>query len=169
MLHDGMQPTPLLAWSIRGLGAAAGVVVTASHNPPADNGYKVFLETGSQIVSPVDEEISAEIEQVDPLTVELAPEDHPLIDHLDSSWSDSYVAAAPGVRLRPDVTGVRVAYSAMHGVGGELIARCFEAAGFDAPIPVPEQQEPDGTFPDGRVPQPGGAGCDGPAARTGRT
>ena len=154
MLHQGVQPTPLLAWSIRGLDAAAGVVVTASHNPPADNGYKVFLATGSQIVSPVDAEISAEIEQVDPLDVELAGPEDPLIERLGSSWSEAYVASVPSVRLRPEVSGVRVAYSAMHGVGGELIGRAFEAAGFDAPIPVPEQQEPDPSFPTVSFPNP---------------
>ncbi len=154
MLHQGVQPTPLLAWSIRGLDAAAGVVVTASHNPPADNGYKVFLATGSQIVSPVDAEISAEIEQVDPLDVELASAEDPLIERLGSSWSEAYVASVPSVRLRPEVPGVRVAYSAMHGVGGELIGRAFEAAGFDVPVPVPEQQEPDPTFPTVSFPNP---------------
>ena len=79
MLHPGVQPTPVLAWSITELSAAAGVVVTASHNPPADNGYKVFLETGSQIVSPIDAAIAERIGQVDPLAVELAPEDLSLI------------------------------------------------------------------------------------------
>ena len=84
MLHPGVQPTPVLAWSITGLDAAAGVVVTASHNPPADNGYKVFLETGSQIVSPVDTEISDRIDLVDPLAVEIAREDDHLIRRLDN-------------------------------------------------------------------------------------
>ncbi|MEM9038781.1 MAG: phospho-sugar mutase [Actinomycetota bacterium] len=153
-LHPGLTPTPVLAWSITGLDAAAGVVVTASHNPPADNGYKVFLETGSQIVAPTDEEISAQIETVDPLAVELAQEDDHLIRHLDHSWSEAYVAAVPEVRLRPDVPGVPVAYSAMHGVGGETVELAFAAAGFDPPIVVPEQHQPDGTFPTVAFPNP---------------
>ena len=147
MLHPGVQATPVLAWSITGLDAAAGVVVTASHNPPADNGYKVFLDTGSQIVSPVDSQIAGRIDLVDPLAVPLAPEDHELIERLDRSWQEAYVADVPRVRLRPDVPGVPVAYTAMHGVGGETIEMAFKASGFDAPIPVESQHQPDGSFP----------------------
>jgi phosphomannomutase len=154
MLHPGVQPTPVLAWSITGLEAAAGVVVTASHNPPADNGYKVYLESGSQIVSPIDTEISACIERFDPLSVELAPADHPLIERFDETWVDRYVEFVPSVRLRPEVGGVPVAYTAMHGVGGAVVLRAFEAAGFDPPFVVAEQQEPDGTFPTVAFPNP---------------
>jgi phosphomannomutase len=154
MLHPGVQPTPVLAWSITGMNAAAGVVVTASHNPPADNGYKVYLETGSQIVSPIDTDIADRIGQFDPLTVELAPADHPLIEHLDDSWVDRYVEFVPSVRLRPDVAGVAVAYTAMHGVGGAVVLRAFEAAGLPEPFVVAAQQEPDGAFPTVSFPNP---------------
>ena len=154
MLHPGTQPTPVLAWSITGLDAAAGVVVTASHNPPADNGYKVFLETGSQIVTPVDTEIADRIGRLDPLDVPIAAEDDPLISWLDSSWNEAYVADAPRVRLRPEVAGVPIAYTAMHGVGGDTVAAAFIASGFEAPIVVPEQQAPDGTFPTVSFPNP---------------
>ncbi|NND76174.1 MAG: phospho-sugar mutase [Ilumatobacter sp.] len=154
MLHPGVQPTPVLAWSISGLGAAAGVVVTASHNPPADNGYKVFLDTGSQIVSPVDTDISERIGRFDPLSVPLAAEDDHLIAWLDDSWSEAYVAAAPLVRLRPEVSGVPVAYTAMHGVGGDTLVQAFIASGFEAPTVVAAQHEPDGTFPTVAFPNP---------------
>lgn len=154
MLHPGLTPTPVLAWSITGLGAAAGVVVTASHNPPADNGYKVFLETGAQIVSPIDTEISERIGAVDPLDVAIATEDDHLIRRLDLSWQEAYVASVPQVRLRPDVPGVPVAYTAMHGVGAETIEMAFIAAGFEAPIPVVEQHQPDGSFPTVSFPNP---------------
>jgi phosphomannomutase len=154
MLHPGVQPTPVLAWSITGAGAAAGVVVTASHNPPADNGYKVYLETGSQIVSPIDTDIAARIARFDPLTVELAAADHPLIERLDDEWVDRYLDFVPSVRLRPDVAGVPVAYTAMHGVGGAVVLRAFEAAGLPEPFVVAAQQEPDGTFPTVAFPNP---------------
>ncbi len=154
MLHPGVQPTPVLAWSITGLDAAAGVVVTASHNPPADNGYKVFLAVGSQIVDPVDRQISACIDRFDPLTVPLADDDDPLITYLDSTWVDAYIESVPGVRFRPDVPGVAVAYTAMHGVGGAAIERAFVAAGFDVPTVVAEQHQPDGSFPTVAFPNP---------------
>jgi phosphomannomutase len=154
MLHPGVQPTPVLAWSITGMNAAAGVVVTASHNPPADNGYKVYLQTGSQIVSPIDSDIADRIGQFDPLTVELAPADHPLIEHLDESWVDRYVEFVPSVRLRSDVPGVAVAYTAMHGVGGAVVLRAFDAAGLPEPFVVAAQQQPDGTFPTVSFPNP---------------
>ena len=154
MLHPGLTPTPVLAWSITGLDAAAGVVVTASHNPPADNGYKVFLETGGQIVSPVDADISERIGAFDPLDVAIAGEDDHLIQHLDLSWQEAYVASVPRVRLRPEVAGVPVAYTAMHGVGGETTEMAFVASGFDAPIPVVEQHLPDGSFPTVSFPNP---------------
>ena len=154
MLHPGVQPTPVLSWSITGIGAAAGVVVTASHNPPADNGYKVFLATGSQIVDPVDRQISECIDRFDPLAIALSAEDDPHITYLDEGWVDAYVAAIPAVRLRPEVTGGVVAYTALHGVGGAVLGRAFAAAGFDPPVVVAEQQQPDGTFPTVSFPNP---------------
>ncbi len=154
MLHPGVQPTPVLSWSITGIDAAAGVVVTASHNPPADNGYKVFLATGSQIVDPVDRQISECIDRFDPLAISLAAEDDPHITYLDTSWVDAYVDAIPAVRLRPDVAGGVVAYTALHGVGGAVLERAFAAAGFDPPVVVAEQHQPDGTFPTVSFPNP---------------
>ena len=154
MLHPGVQPTPVLSWSITGIDAAAGVVVTASHNPPADNGYKVFLSTGAQIVDPVDRQISECIDRFDPLAIALAAEDDPHITYLDESWVDAYVDAIPAVRLRPEVRGGVVAYTAMHGVGGAVLERAFAAAGFDPPVVVAEQHQPDGTFPTVSFPNP---------------
>jgi phosphomannomutase len=154
MIFRGVVPTPVLAWNITGSGAAAGVVVTASHNPPADNGYKVFLATGAQIVPPADLEISERIDLVDPCTVALSAEDDPLIEWLDASLVDEYVAAAPRVRFRPELAGRPVAYTAMHGVGGATLIDAFHHAGLATPRVVAEQQEPDGTFPTVSFPNP---------------
>ena len=154
LLFEQIVPTPVLAWNITEFGAAAGVMVTASHNPPADNGYKVYLDTGSQIVPPVDTAISDLIESADPTTVPLAPVDDPLIERLGDAPVDAYLAFAAGVRLCPDVPGVPVAYTAMHGVGGAILLAAFQSAGLPTPAVVAEQQEPDGSFPTVSFPNP---------------
>jgi phosphomannomutase len=154
MVFDAMVPTPVLAWSITHLDAAAGVVVTASHNPPADNGYKVYLGDGAQIVPPADADIAAFIDQVDPTTVTLAEPHDPLVGRVGEEVVEAYLRAVPTVRLRPEVPGVTVAYTAMHGVGGSVLVRAFERAGFDPPVVVAEQFEPDGTFPTVAFPNP---------------
>ncbi len=154
MIFDRVVPTPCLAWNITGFNAAAGVMVTASHNPPADNGYKVYLDTGAQILPPYDALIAACIDEVDPCSVALSPVDDPLIETLGVGHWTSYVHATPSVRLRPECSQVRVAYTAMHGVGGETLLAAFEQAGFAAPKVVAEQQEPDGAFPTVSFPNP---------------
>jgi phosphomannomutase len=152
-LFDQQVPTPVLAWSITEVDAAAGVVVTASHNPPADNGYKVYLGDGAQIVPPHDAGISACIDRVDPTDVPYAT-DEALVTTVGDDLIAAYLAAVPAVRRRPDVEGVTVAYTAMHGVGGSIVMRAFDAAGLPAPAVVAEQFEPDGTFPTVSFPNP---------------
>lgn len=154
LLFDQIVPTPVLAWNITEVGAAAGVMVTASHNPPADNGYKVYLGTGAQIVPPADTGISACIDEVDPTAVELAPDDHPLIQYLGREHVERYLDSVSSVRLCPDVPGVPAAYTAMHGVGGAPLLAAFERAGLPAPSVVVAQQQPDGTFPTVSFPNP---------------
>jgi phosphomannomutase len=154
MLFPHVVPTPVLAWNIVGTNAAAGVMVTASHNPPADNGYKVYLATGSQIVPPADQQIATCIDAVDPCAVELAPVDHPLIELLGADREEAYLASVRGVRFHPDVSGSPVAYTALHGVGGATLLAAFERAGHAQPTVVAEQQRPDGTFPTVGFPNP---------------
>jgi phosphomannomutase len=154
MIFPHVVPTPLLAWNIVGVGAAAGVVVTASHNPPADNGYKVFTANGAQIVSPIDAQIADCIDLIDPCAVPLSEPDDPLIAWLDDSYMQAYLAAVPSVRLRPELAGVPVAYSAMHGVGGDTLVAAFERAGLLTPFVVAEQQQPDAAFPTVSFPNP---------------
>jgi phosphomannomutase len=153
-LFDRVVPTPVLAWNITEVGAAAGVMVTASHNPPADNGYKVYLHTGAQIVPPADTDISAAIDRVDPCSVELAEAGHPLITALGREHIERYLAFVPSVRRCPEVPGVPVAYTAMHGVGGATLLEAFDVSGLPAPHVVPEQQEPNGSFPTVSFPNP---------------
>ena len=153
-LLPGPLPTPVLAWSVTELGAAGGVMVTASHNPPADNGYKVYLGDGAQIVPPHDRQIAESIAAVDPTVVEMTAADDDRIERLGASIIDRYVASMRSVRLRPATTGVLVAYTPMHGVGGELVLRAFDAAGLPAPVVVEEQFQPDPAFPTVSFPNP---------------
>lgn len=148
-------PTPVVAWATPVLGAEAAVVVTASHNPPADNGYKVFLADGSQIVPPIDGSIAAAIDRVDACTVPVADIEHPLIERVGVEIVDRYVEWAATRRLVPGaVIDVAVAHTSLHGVGGEVLRRVFAAAGVRPPRVVPEQHEPDGAFPTIAFPNP---------------
>jgi phosphomannomutase len=154
MVFPHVVPTPVLAWNVTEVNAAAGVMVTASHNPPADNGYKVYLGTGSQIVSPVDDEIAACIDRIDPCAVPMAARDDPSIETLGEDRVAAYLAFVATTRLCPQIPGVQVAYTAMHGVGGATLLAAFERAGLPAPAVVAEQQEPDGSFPTVPFPNP---------------
>jgi phosphomannomutase len=145
VLFDGVGPTPLLAFALRRLGADAGVMVTASHNPPADNGYKVYLADGAQIIPPADREIAAHIAAAG-LDVALAPADHPAISRLGPDVAADYVDALLG-QLTGAERDLQVAYTPMHGVGAELARRAFRAAGFPPLHVVADQAEPDPDFP----------------------
>jgi phosphomannomutase len=154
LLLPEARPTPVLAWSVPHLDAAAGVVVTASHNPPRDNGYKVYLDDGSQIVSPIDVEIAAAIDAVDLASIEVARADDPRIVLLGSEPVNAYLEAAPGVRFCPGLTEVVVAYTPMHGVGAETLLAAFAHAGWPRPAVVAEQAAPDPDFPTVSFPNP---------------
>jgi phosphomannomutase len=147
-------PTPVLAFAVRSLDACAGVMVTASHNPPADNGYKVYWVDGAQIDPPVDVEIADAIDRIGLVGDDrLAEPGDPRISILPDSFAAEYVASIP--RLAPDTrTELRVAYSAMHGVGGDTMVDAFAAAGYAAPLVVDEQFTPDPDFPTVSFPNP---------------
>jgi phosphomannomutase len=148
-------PTPVLAVSITELGCCAGVMVTASHNPPKDNGYKVYLGEGAQIAPPADTDISARIDAVTSLAdVPVAASDDPLIERLGDEVLERYLAHVAGVRLVPDAGDVGVAYTPLHGVGGEVVLKAFTAAGFSPPSIVTEQFDPDPSFPTVSFPNP---------------
>jgi phosphomannomutase len=144
-------PTPVLAYAIRRLGCVAGVMVTASHNPPQDNGYKVYLGDGSQIVPPADAGISAEIDAVGALAS--VPMGSGWED-LDDSIVDAYVADIRDLVDPGTPRDLSTVYTPLHGVGGETVARVLEAAGFPAPHVAAAQAEPDPDFPTVTFPNP---------------
>jgi phosphomannomutase len=143
-------PTPLLAYSIRALGCVAGVMVTASHNPPQDNGYKVYLGDGSQIVPPADSEIATHIESVGALA------DVPRGDGggvLGDEIVDRYVDTVAGL-VGPGPRDLTVVYTPLHGVGGSTVETVLRQVGFPAPHVAVQQAEPDPDFPTVAFPNP---------------
>ncbi|MFJ9074315.1 phospho-sugar mutase [Streptomyces sp. NPDC102278] len=145
-------PTPVLAFAIRHLGAVAGVEVTASHNPPRDNGYKVYLGDGSQIVSPADSGIAAEIAAVAALADVPRPKSG--WQDLDDEVLEAYLARTDEVLTAGSPRGVRTVYTAMHGVGKDVVMAAFARHGFPTPVLVAEQAEPDPDFPTVAFPNP---------------
>jgi len=155
VLLPRLLPTPVLAFAVRHLDTSAGVMVTASHNPPNDNGYKVYLggdDQGSQIVAPADAEIAAHILQVAASTTvsELPRAD---FETATEAIIDEYVRQTALV-AEPPAAQPRVVYTAMHGVGWETAGRVLADAGFDAPAVVEEQISPDPAFPTVAFPNP---------------
>jgi phosphomannomutase len=151
-LLPGPLPTPVLAFAIRHLRAVAGVMVTASHNPRRDNGYKVYLSDGSQIVPPADAGIAAEIDAVGPLDTVARPDSG--WDVLDDSLLDAYLSRTGAVLTRGTPRDVRVVHTALHGVGTDTLREAFLRAGFPEPLSVPQQAEPDPDFPTVPFPNP---------------
>ena len=150
------QPTPLLAFAVRHLKAAAGVMITASHNPPADNGYKLYLSDGAQIVPPADAEIQSAISQLGKLSqIPVAAPDSPLINRLDDAVARAYLDAVCAISPAPaSAAGLRFVYTPLHGVAAGLAMRAFRQAGFPAPVMVAAQAEPDPGFPTVAFPNP---------------
>ena len=153
-------PTPVLAYAVRELDADAGVMVTASHNPPRDNGYKVYLggpDEGSQIIPPVDSAIEALISEVaKTIAWSDIPRNQDAVVPAPDDIVDRYVEATVS-SVAPDTSGASsatVVYTAMHGVGANTFYETVAAAGFPAVIPVAEQCEPDPDFPTVSFPNP---------------
>src|SRR5712691_8538831 len=150
------QPTPLLAFAVTHLGAAAGIMITASHNPPADNGYKLYLSDGAQIVPPADLEIEAAIRSLGPLSrVPVTATSDPLIvqhgDEIAADYLDAVCALSPAPR---GAAWLRYTYTPLHGVAGDLALRAFEQAGFPPPDVVEAQAQPDPDFRTVAFPNP---------------
>jgi phosphomannomutase len=153
-------PTPVLAFSVRHLGAAYGLMVTASHNPRQDNGIKIYVRDGGQLLPPADVEIAAAIDAVDPVRLPAGWAEGPFeFARADDAVTD-YVTAVAADGRRPPATpelavpGLTVVHTALHGVGDETLRAVLAAAGWPAPVPVAAQQHPDPAFPTVPYPNP---------------
>lgn len=156
IVFSHVVPTPVLAFAIRHLGACAGVMVTASHNPPQDNGYKVYLGDGRQIVSPVDEQISKLITTVsDVREIVQGDAGKKVSDEVVNTYTSltsQLITAGPTTEAqRKSVTSV---YTAMHGVGWKTLQSVFDASGLAEPNAALEQRDPDPAFPTVAFPNP---------------
>ena len=154
-LFPDLAATPLVAYAVRNLGASAGVMVTASHNPPGDNGYKVYDHTGSQIITPMDGEIAKHIDEFakSGLVSDLTRSD--LFVEVPGSVRNGYLQSVSGLLNKHSTRkDIKIVYSAMHGVGASFIEEIFELSGLTLPTQVPSQQQPDGKFPTVVFPNP---------------
>ena len=154
-------PTPTTAWAVVDKGACAGVMVTASHNPPAYNGYKVYWDNGAQIIPPHDAGIAAAIAEVGPSDrLPMPPLDElrraGVVIDLDEALHDAYLARVVALRASPDVDGADlvIAYTPLHGVGAASVEPALARAGFPRAHTEPSQREPDGEFPTVAFPNP---------------
>ncbi|HEY8040544.1 MAG TPA: phospho-sugar mutase [Polyangiaceae bacterium] len=154
-------PTPLVGFAVKSLHAAGGVVVTASHNPPEYNGYKVYWENAAQIISPVDARIAHAIGRAPPANQVVRPSldelrGRGLLSDAPVAIERAYLEAVRALAVHPRAgdRSLRVVYTPMHGVGDSLVRRALEQAGFAQVTSVPEQQKPDGAFPTVAFPNP---------------
>jgi phosphomannomutase len=162
-------PTPLLAFAVRHLAVGAGIMITASHNPPADNGYKLYLSDGAQVIPPVDADIEGRIASLGPLSaIPIAALDDPLIVRHGDEVATAYLsavtarpgpppaaaAAAQATAAQAGPADLTVVYTPMHGVAGDLMLRAIAQAGFGRPQVVKAQADPDPDFPTVAFPNP---------------
>jgi phosphomannomutase len=165
-------PTPVLAFATNELGCDVGIMVTASHNPPQDNGYKVYLGgtvdgieyRGSQIVSPTDVSIAQNIDEITSLNSQPRGKEWTV---LGQEIIDKYIARTASLATNPGT--LKIVYTAMHGVGTETLQRVFHTAGYPSPILVDAQAEPDPDFPTVAFPNPEEPGAIDLALETART
>ncbi len=154
-LFPELAATPLVAYAVRNLGASAGVMVTASHNPPGDNGYKVYDFSGSQIISPMDAEIAKHIEEFarSGSVASLARSES--FVEVPTSVRSGYLQSVSGLlNKHSERKSIKIVYSAMHGVGASFIQEIFKLSGLAEPTQVLSQQQPDGKFPTVSFPNP---------------
>ena len=154
-----VTPTPLVAYTAKHVAAPAAVVITASHNPPADNGYKVYAANAAQIIPPVDTGIAAAIEKVGPAAdvpriEDVFAESSDLVTVVPEEIYESYREEVYESRPNPQTSDFKIIYTPLHGVGAKILNRLCAEAHHSGIITVPEQAEPDGSFPTVNFPNP---------------
>jgi phosphoglucomutase len=158
-IFDELRPTPELSFAVRELGASAGIVITASHNPPEYNGYKTYWNYGCQMLPEMAEDLIDEIEKIEFKDITTMAMDQALesgmIVELDKSMDDSFMEAVMKNRLSEDIDkDIKIVYTPLHGAGNKLVRRALEERGFTAVSLVEEQTIPDPTFPTVNYPNP---------------
>ena len=163
-LFKNLRPTPELSFAVRELKAIAGIVITASHNPPEYNGYKVYWEDGGQIVPPIDKYIIEEVnkiqdlDQIKTISLEKAKELN-LFNEIEEEIDNKYIEELKKLILNKDIVKeygkkLKVVYTALHGTGGTLAPRILKEIGIENVYVVEEQINPDGNFPTVSYPNP---------------
>lgn len=163
-IFDSLRPTPELSFALRTLGCTAGIVVTASHNPPEYNGYKVYWEDGAQITAPKDAQIIGEVNaikdyaEIKKMTAEAAKAAG-LYEVIGKEIDDKYMEALKKLVLHPEAikqmaSSLKIVYTPLHGTGNVPVRRVLKELGFEQVTVVPEQELPDGNFPTVSYPNP---------------
>lgn len=163
-LFENLRPVPELSFAVRQLGCSAGIMITASHNPPKYNGYKVYWDDGAQIVAPRDKDIIQKVrqisnyEQIKNITRKEA-EDLGLFNIIGKEMDDKYLNVLKSKVLNPKIVkeqgkNLKVVYTPLHGTGNTITERLLNEIGLENIYVVPEQKDPDGNFPTVRLPNP---------------
>ena len=163
-LFENLRPVPELSYAVRELGCTAGVMITASHNPPKYNGYKVYWDDGSQIVAPRDKDIIAKVRAVKSYseikeTTREEAEAKGLFNIIGTEMDDKYLSVLKSKVLNPEIMkeqgkDIKVVYTPLHGTGNTVVERLLHELGLENVYVVPEQKDPDGNFPTVSYPNP---------------
>ena len=161
---DSLRPTPELSFAVRQLGCIAGIVITASHNPPEYNGYKVYWEDGAQIVEPTDKEIINEVNAITDLSTiktmsKKEAEEKGLYNTIGKEIDDKYIDTLKKLVVNQDAINkmqkdIKIVYTPLHGTGNIPVQKILKEIGFENVYVVPEQEKPDGEFPTVSYPNP---------------
>lgn len=163
-LFENLRPVPELSFAVRNLGCTAGVMITASHNPPKYNGYKVYWDDGSQIVAPRDKDIIQKVRNIESFSeikkiTQKEAEDKGLLKIIGTEMDDKYLEVLKNSVLNPEIMKeegkkLKVVYTPLHGTGNTIAEKLLKELGLANVYVVPEQSEPDGNFPTVDYPNP---------------